>query len=124
MSTVTLSRGYVDYDPDGGRYSLAPEQAVALTDSTSPAYRPGFFQLAPGSVIDAPARPTNWVGRCARLARPTITPPGRPCVATGSLAGVVAVLRRAPRCALRLEGAGKCAQRRDVLGVIIWWLVV
>jgi 2-polyprenyl-3-methyl-5-hydroxy-6-metoxy-1,4-benzoquinol methylase len=46
--------GYVGYDPDTGRYSLAPEQAVALTDSESPAYLPGFFQLALGSVIDSP----------------------------------------------------------------------
>jgi SAM-dependent methyltransferase len=46
--------GYVDYDPEGGRYSLAPEQTVALTDSSSPAYLPGFFQLAIGSVLDSP----------------------------------------------------------------------
>src|SRR4051812_46059752 len=29
--------GFVQYDPDSGRYSLAPEQAVALTDADSPA---------------------------------------------------------------------------------------
>ena len=46
--------GYVAYDPDSGRYSLPPEQAVALTDSSSPAYLPGFFQIALGSVIDSP----------------------------------------------------------------------
>jgi 2-polyprenyl-3-methyl-5-hydroxy-6-metoxy-1,4-benzoquinol methylase len=46
--------GYVQYDADSGRYSLAPEQAVALTDSDSPAYLPGFFQIALGSVIDSP----------------------------------------------------------------------
>jgi SAM-dependent methyltransferase len=46
--------GYVQYEPDSGRYSLAPEQALALTDSSSPAYLPGFFQLALGSVIDSP----------------------------------------------------------------------
>src|SRR3954466_5217458 len=46
--------GYVHYDPDSGRYSLAPEQAVALTDSDSPAFLPGFFQLAIGSVLDSP----------------------------------------------------------------------
>jgi 2-polyprenyl-3-methyl-5-hydroxy-6-metoxy-1,4-benzoquinol methylase len=46
--------GYVQYDPDSGSYSLAPEQAVALTDSQSPAYLPGFFQIAVGSVIDSP----------------------------------------------------------------------
>ncbi len=46
--------GYVDYSPDTGRYSLPPEQAVALTDSSSPAFLPGFFQIALGSVIDSP----------------------------------------------------------------------
>jgi 2-polyprenyl-3-methyl-5-hydroxy-6-metoxy-1,4-benzoquinol methylase len=46
--------GYVTYDPDSGRYTLPPEQAVALTDPDSPAYLPGFFQIAVGSVIDSP----------------------------------------------------------------------
>jgi SAM-dependent methyltransferase len=46
--------GYVDYDADSGRYTLPPEQALALTDSDSPAYLPGFFQLALGSVLDSP----------------------------------------------------------------------
>jgi 2-polyprenyl-3-methyl-5-hydroxy-6-metoxy-1,4-benzoquinol methylase len=46
--------GYVTYDPDSGRYALQPEQAVALTDSDSPAYLPGFFQIALGSVLDSP----------------------------------------------------------------------
>jgi len=46
--------GIVTYDPDSGRYELPPEQAVALTDSESPAYLPGFFQIAVGSVLDSP----------------------------------------------------------------------
>ena len=46
--------GYVEYDPESGRYGLEPEQAVALTDESSPAYLPGFFQIAVGSVIDSP----------------------------------------------------------------------
>ena len=46
--------GYVDYSPATGRYILPPEQAVALTDSSSPAFLPGFFQIAIGSVIDSP----------------------------------------------------------------------
>jgi 2-polyprenyl-3-methyl-5-hydroxy-6-metoxy-1,4-benzoquinol methylase len=46
--------GFVAYDADSGRYSLPPEQTVALTDSSSPAYLPGFFQTAIGSVIDSP----------------------------------------------------------------------
>ena len=46
--------GYVEYDPESGRYTLPPEQALALTDDSSPAYLPGFFQLALGSVADSP----------------------------------------------------------------------
>src|SRR4051794_17098112 len=46
--------GFVEYDPDSGRYTLPPEQTVALTDESSPAYLPGFFQIALGSVIDSP----------------------------------------------------------------------
>jgi SAM-dependent methyltransferase len=46
--------GYVEYDPESGRYTLPPEQALALTDTESPAYLPGFFQIALGSVLDSP----------------------------------------------------------------------
>jgi 2-polyprenyl-3-methyl-5-hydroxy-6-metoxy-1,4-benzoquinol methylase len=44
----------IDYDPDTSRYTLPPEQAMALTDESSPAYLPGFFQIALGSVVDSP----------------------------------------------------------------------
>ena len=47
--------GFVSYDPGSGLYSLPPEQTVALTDTDSPAYLPGFFQVALGSVIDSPS---------------------------------------------------------------------
>ena len=46
--------GYVDYDPVSGIYTLPPEQTAALTDDQSPAYLPGFFQIALGAVIDSP----------------------------------------------------------------------
>ncbi len=46
--------GYLEYDPVAGTYTLPPEQTVALTDDTSPAYLPGFFQIALGTVIDSP----------------------------------------------------------------------
>jgi len=46
--------GYVEYDPDSGRYTLPPEQAVALTEPDSPAYLPGLFQTALGSLLDSP----------------------------------------------------------------------
>ena len=45
---------YIDYDPDSCRYTLPAEHAVALTDESSPAYLPGFFQIALGSVLDSP----------------------------------------------------------------------
>jgi SAM-dependent methyltransferase len=47
--------GYVSYDPDSGRYTLPAEHAAALTDPSCPAYLPGFFQIALGSVLDSPA---------------------------------------------------------------------
>ena len=37
------SGGYVDYDAASGRYSLTPEQAVALTEEQSPFYVGGGF---------------------------------------------------------------------------------
>jgi 2-polyprenyl-3-methyl-5-hydroxy-6-metoxy-1,4-benzoquinol methylase len=37
--------GYVDYDAASGRYSLAPEQAMALTDESSPFYVGGGFYV-------------------------------------------------------------------------------
>ena len=46
--------GYVDYDPDSGRYTLPAEHAAALTDESCPAYLPGFYQTAFGSVLDSP----------------------------------------------------------------------
>lgn len=35
--------GYVEYDPESGRYTLTPEQAVALTDEQSPFFVGGGF---------------------------------------------------------------------------------
>jgi 2-polyprenyl-3-methyl-5-hydroxy-6-metoxy-1,4-benzoquinol methylase len=46
--------GFVAYDAETNRYSLPPEQRVAMTDAESPAYLPGIFQIALGSVIDSP----------------------------------------------------------------------
>ena len=37
--------GYVDYDPASARFSLSPEQKVALTDETSPFYVGGGFYV-------------------------------------------------------------------------------
>ena len=44
---------FVTYDPATGRYHLPPEQAVALSDETSPAFVGGLFQTAYGTVCDA-----------------------------------------------------------------------
>jgi SAM-dependent methyltransferase len=44
---------YVAYDPGTGRYSLPPEQATALTDEDSPAFLPGMFQIALGTLQGA-----------------------------------------------------------------------
>lgn len=44
---------FVEYDPTTGRYRLPPEQAVALTDETSPAFVGGLFQIAHGTATDA-----------------------------------------------------------------------
>ncbi len=44
---------FVDYDPATARYTLPPEHAVALTDADSPAYLPGLFQIALGTVADS-----------------------------------------------------------------------
>jgi SAM-dependent methyltransferase len=42
--------GIVEYDASTGRYTLPPEHAVAMTDPSSPAYLPGFFQIALGTL--------------------------------------------------------------------------
>jgi SAM-dependent methyltransferase len=44
--------GFVDYDPTSAGYTLPAEHAVALADESSPAFLPGFFQLAHGVVND------------------------------------------------------------------------
>jgi SAM-dependent methyltransferase len=46
--------GYVTYDAETRRYALPPEQAVALTDETSPYFLPGAFLLATATVRDEP----------------------------------------------------------------------
>ncbi|GAA1503021.1 class I SAM-dependent methyltransferase [Nocardioides humi] len=44
---------FVEYDAATGRFALPPEHAVALTDASSPAYLPGFFQIALGTARDS-----------------------------------------------------------------------
>ena len=45
--------GYLGYDAETRSFSISPEVAVAMTDPTSPAYLPGFFQIAFGTIRDA-----------------------------------------------------------------------
>ena len=37
--------GYIEYDPTSERYTLPPEHAMALTDTSSPAYVGGLFYI-------------------------------------------------------------------------------
>jgi SAM-dependent methyltransferase len=46
--------GYVTYDETTKRFSLTDEQAFALADEESPAYLPGAFELAVGSLAAVP----------------------------------------------------------------------
>jgi hypothetical protein len=46
--------GYVTYDKQTNRFSLSEEQALALANENSPAYLPGAFQLALGSLAAVP----------------------------------------------------------------------
>ena len=69
--------GFVDYDPATGRYTLPAEHAVALADESSPAFLPGFFQLAHGAVNDAARhhrrRPHRRRPRAGTSTTPTCT---------------------------------------------------
>ena len=46
--------GYITYDEKTGRFSLSDEQAFALANEDSPAYLPGAFELALGSLAAVP----------------------------------------------------------------------
>src|SRR6202047_2060678 len=46
--------GYVTYNDKTGKFSLSEEQAFALANEDSPAYLPGAFELALGSLAAVP----------------------------------------------------------------------
>ncbi len=46
--------GYVTYDAKAEKFSLSPEQAFTMADEDSPAYLPGAFELAVGSLCAVP----------------------------------------------------------------------
>ena len=52
--------GYVTYDAGSGRYTLPPEQAVALADETSPVFLPGAFQLVAAALRAEPRIAENF----------------------------------------------------------------
>jgi SAM-dependent methyltransferase len=46
--------GYISFDDKSGKFFLNEEQAFTLTDENSPAYLPGAFELALGSLAAVP----------------------------------------------------------------------
>ena len=46
--------GYITYDSQAGKFSLSEEQAFTLANEESPAYLPGAFELALGSLAAVP----------------------------------------------------------------------
>ena len=46
--------GYITYDERSGKFSLTEEQAFTLSNEDSPAYLPGAFELALGSLAAVP----------------------------------------------------------------------
>jgi SAM-dependent methyltransferase len=46
--------GFVAYDAATSRFTLPPEQALALADERSPVFLPGFFEIVEASMKDVP----------------------------------------------------------------------
>jgi SAM-dependent methyltransferase len=46
--------GFVTYDAASGKFTLPPEQAMALANEQSPVFLPGFFQLLSACFADEP----------------------------------------------------------------------
>jgi 2-polyprenyl-3-methyl-5-hydroxy-6-metoxy-1,4-benzoquinol methylase len=53
--------GYVRHHADSGRYSLTEEQAFLLANEESPAYLPGFYQVALSALRDEPKVAADFV---------------------------------------------------------------
>lgn len=54
-SNAQAGGSYLTYDPQSVRYTLPPEQAIAITVEDSPAFLPSFFQIALGTAHDLDA---------------------------------------------------------------------
>jgi SAM-dependent methyltransferase len=52
--------GYVSYDPKSKKYSLLPEQAMALADEGSPVFLPGAFQVIAAAFKAQPKAVQNF----------------------------------------------------------------
>lgn len=52
--SAQAASGFVDYDADSGRFSLNPEQAMALANEDSPVYVAPAFELIASAYIDEP----------------------------------------------------------------------
>ena len=46
--------GFITYDAATGRFTLPPEQALALADESSPVFLPGFFQAVEATIKGIP----------------------------------------------------------------------
>jgi len=46
--------GFITYDSTTKRYTLPPEQALALADENSPVFLPGFFEIVSACIKDEP----------------------------------------------------------------------
>src|SRR4051794_35495879 len=81
--------GYVTYDDKIGKFSLSEEQAFTLANEDSPAYLPGAFELALGSLAAVSRNPGSlrtrarlgWrehaggvVHGCGKIVRPGYSP--------------------------------------------------
>lgn len=52
--SAQAAAGYVDYDEKGSRFSMSPEQKMALADEDSPVYVASAFELIAAGYIDEP----------------------------------------------------------------------
>src|SRR3954466_16265965 len=52
--------GYITYDEKNNKFSLSEEQAFTLANEDSPAYLPGAFELALGSLAAVPRIPDSF----------------------------------------------------------------
>ncbi|MBV9905898.1 MAG: SAM-dependent methyltransferase, partial [Alphaproteobacteria bacterium] len=52
--SAQAASGFIDYDATAGKFSLSPEQSMALAQEGSPAFFAGAFQIAQAMWVDEP----------------------------------------------------------------------